>query len=86
MELKILGPLELVVDGRSIPLGGTRQRALLAYLALHPNDVVSPARLAEAVWGAPIDLNALRTCVSRVRKLLPEGASLDHVPGGYTLR
>ena len=86
MELRILGPLELVVDGRAIPLGGTRQRALLAYLALHPNDVVSPTRLAEAVWGAPIDLNALRTCVSRVRKLLPEGASLDHVPGGYTLR
>lgn len=86
VELRILGPLELVADGRLIPLGGLKQRALLAYLALHPNDVVSAASLEEAVWGAPIDLNALRTCVSRVRKLLPEGASLDHVPGGYTLR
>ena len=50
MEFRILGPLEALDDGRQIDLGGAKQRALLAMLLLHPNEVVSQDRLIEAVW------------------------------------
>jgi DNA-binding SARP family transcriptional activator len=33
--LRLLGPLELVLDGSSVAPGGQKQRALLAYLVLH---------------------------------------------------
>ena len=70
MDFHLLGPLEAVSDGRSIPLGGTKQRALLALLALRINQTVSPDRLIEELWGerppatAP---KALQVQVSRLR-------------------
>ena len=51
MEIRILGPLEVVVDGRPLVLGGPRQRALLAILALHANELVSRDRLIDEIWG-----------------------------------
>ena len=50
-EFGILGPLEVARAGRAVPLGGPRQRAVLALLLLEPNRVVSLDRLAEDVWG-----------------------------------
>ena len=40
MEFRILGPLEVVEHGRSLPLGGARQRTLLALLLTRANEVV----------------------------------------------
>ena len=51
MEFRILGPLEVEKDGQPLAIGGTRQRALLAVLLLHANEVVPRDRLIEAVWG-----------------------------------
>ena len=39
MRFAILGATGLSVDGRPVPLGGLKQRALLAFLLLHPNEV-----------------------------------------------
>jgi hypothetical protein len=50
-EFGILGPLEVWRCGRAVPLGGPRQRAVLALLLLEANRVVSLDRLAEDVWG-----------------------------------
>lgn len=50
MELRLLGPLELERETGLVPLGGTRQRAALAYLLLHANEVVPTRRLLSAVW------------------------------------
>ena len=50
-EFGILGPLEVSRGGRMVPLGGPRQRAVLALLLLEANRVVSLDRLAEDVWG-----------------------------------
>jgi DNA-binding SARP family transcriptional activator len=44
MEFRILGPPEVEDDGRLIPVGGTKQRALLALLLLHADEVVSRDR------------------------------------------
>ena len=51
MEFLILGPLEARVDGRGLALGGAKQRALLALLLLHRNEVVSTDRLIDGLWG-----------------------------------
>jgi DNA-binding SARP family transcriptional activator len=50
MDFLILGPLEARVDGRELPLGGAKQRALLALLLLHRNQVVSTDRLIDGLW------------------------------------
>ena len=52
MDVAILGPLEVRVDGRALPLAGRKQRALLAMLALHANESVSRDRLIEALWAS----------------------------------
>src|SRR5262245_66192644 len=50
-EYGILGPLEVWRSGRAVPLGGPRQRAVLALLLLEANRAVSMDRLAEDLWG-----------------------------------
>src|SRR5689334_23876939 len=50
-QFRILGPLEVSRCGCLVPLGGPRQRAVLALLLLEANRVVSLDRLAEDVWG-----------------------------------
>ena len=74
MDFRILGPLEVHHDGRLLPLGGRRQRALLALLLLHANQVVSSDRLVEELWedGAPPEdaARTLQVTVSRLRKSL----------------
>ena len=44
MDFRLLGPLEVVEDNRSLALGGVKQRSLLAVLLLHANEVVSTDR------------------------------------------
>ena len=48
MEFRLLGPLEVVDAGRSLPLGGMKQRCALAILLLHANQVASEQRLYSA--------------------------------------
>jgi len=69
----ILGPLEVVRSGCAVPLGGRRQRAVLALLLLEANRVVSVDRLAEDVWGGhppPGSVTTLHSYVFRLRRAL----------------
>jgi YVTN family beta-propeller protein len=91
IDFRILGPLEVGEGERRLPLGGQRQRALLALLLLHANEVVSRDRLIDEVWGeeppATVD-NAVQVYVSRLRKLLQSGnggGSLSREGNGYLL-
>ena len=73
LEFRVLGPLEALVDGLPARLGGPRQRALLAILLVHANEVVPVARLVDEVWGddPPVTAdNVLQTYVSQLRKVL----------------
>jgi DNA-binding SARP family transcriptional activator/class 3 adenylate cyclase len=92
LEFRILGPLEVVNDGRILPLGGSQERALLALLLLSANRVVSAEHLTEDLWGdRPPEgvTQALRVGISRLRKALreigAEGALVTQAPG-YLLR
>jgi DNA-binding SARP family transcriptional activator len=88
VEFRILGPLEVHDGERVLPLGGVRQRAVLAYLLLHANEVVSRDRLIEELWAGEAPeaaVNVLQTYVSHLRKLLPAGVLETRAPG-YLLR
>src|SRR4030081_3361247 len=73
MDYRILGPLEVRDGDRSVALGGDKQRALLAILLLHANEVVSADRLIDDLWGErppPTALRTLQAHCSRLRKTL----------------
>ena len=89
MEFRILGPLEVVDEGRAVQLGGAKQRTLLALLLLTPNRPVSIDHLIDAVWsGDPPTTasNALQYHVSQLRKVLGEGAPIVTQEPGYLIR
>ncbi|MES4906845.1 MULTISPECIES: BTAD domain-containing putative transcriptional regulator [unclassified Streptomyces] len=74
-------------DGTPLALGGTRLRALLTVLALHPGRAHTTGALIEDVWDAdpPADGNgALQALVGRLRRALGKDA-VGSVPGGYRL-
>jgi DNA-binding SARP family transcriptional activator/tetratricopeptide (TPR) repeat protein len=88
MEFGILGPLDVRSQGRSLPLGGPKQRAVLAYLLLHANEVVAVDTLVDELWGErpPKTVEAyVQNCISRLRKLLGR-ERLETRPPGYLLR
>jgi WD40 repeat protein/DNA-binding SARP family transcriptional activator len=90
LDFRILGPIEVVTDGRSVRLGGRRQRGVLALLLLHANEVMPVERLADELYeGAPPATAAaqIRDHVSQLRKLLgPAGRLLETRSPGYVLR
>ena len=95
MEFRILGPLEVTDQGHELPLAGSKQRALLAILLLHANEVVSSDRLIDELWGEqppPSAAKSLQAHVSRLRQSLHGvgGTSPDSVivtrGRGYLIR
>ena len=85
----LLGPVEVRVDGRALPLPGARQRLLLAVLLVNANRMVPAVRLIDELWGADLPADpraALRTQVARLRRALgPAGQDLATLEGGYRL-
>lgn len=69
MEFRLLGPLEVIHEGRSVPLKGAKQRTLLAAFLLNANRTVTVGQLAQTIWPYPpasVQSN-LRTYVSALR-------------------
>jgi len=90
-QFRVLGPLEVTDDsGRTIEIGGRKQRALLAVLLLHANEVVPITRLIDDLWGEePPEsaAKAVQISVSRLRKALGSSAALlETRGGGYAVR
>jgi DNA-binding SARP family transcriptional activator/streptogramin lyase len=84
MDFRILGPLEVVDDGRPVVLQRGKQLALLAYLLLHPNELVSADRLIDALWGErppPTAAKILQNAVSQLRRALGEDRLVTQPPG-----
>jgi predicted ATPase/DNA-binding SARP family transcriptional activator len=88
LDFRILGPLEASRDGVPLPLGGAKQRTLLATLVVNANRVVSTDELVDALWGErPPETvrNTLQVYVSQLRKLLGAEALETAPTGGYRL-
>ncbi|HUP33465.1 MAG TPA: BTAD domain-containing putative transcriptional regulator [Gaiellaceae bacterium] len=87
LEFRLLGPVEVLRENVPLPLVGRNQRAVLAFLLLHANEVVSTERLVDALWGERPPRTAtasLQNAVSQLRKLLGPGA-LHRRANGYVL-
>ncbi|MDQ3308391.1 MAG: AfsR/SARP family transcriptional regulator, partial [Actinomycetota bacterium] len=89
IEFRVLGPLEVEVQGRPVPVGGRKQRALLGALLVHPNAPLSTERLVDDVWGdspptAPV--RSVQVYVSALRTAFgAEAGVLETTTHGYRL-
>jgi DNA-binding SARP family transcriptional activator len=78
IDFRILGPLEVLDNGREIALGGSKQRALLALFLLRANETLTADWLIDALWGEHPPARATKTVqvhISRLRKALVAGAA-----------
>jgi len=85
----VLGPLVVLDDDRTVPLGGRRERAVCAALVLNAGRPVPVDTLAAAVWGEEPPRTAghtLKNYVLRLRHALDADLVIETVPGGYSLR
>jgi DNA-binding SARP family transcriptional activator len=94
--VRVLGPLEVTVNGAPADVGGPRQRCLLARLIAAHGRVVSADRLIEDLYAGeapPTALAAVQSYVSHLRRALEPGRAawapagvLVTSPPGYALR
>src|SRR5215203_5663885 len=85
---RILGPLEVDVGGDTVPLGGPKQRAVLAHLVLRANQLVPAETLIDQIWPEePPEKarNVIQTYVSHLRRALGHDRIESRGPG-YRLR
>lgn len=91
MEFRLLGPVEAVLDGAPVALGGPKPRALLAALALNCGRAVTPDHLIGWAWNdepGENARNALYTYISTLRRALaaePDREMIVRSAAGYTL-
>src|SRR2546423_4415552 len=73
MQVKVLGPLDVTVNGRSITPTASKARQTLAMLALHAGQVVTVPTLVEEVWGMEQPrkpLQSVQTYVLILRRMI----------------
>lgn len=85
IRYRLLGRVEVDVDGEPLAIGGGKARTLLAVLLLNAHRVVSTDRLIDAMWGESPPASAshaVHVYVSRLRTVLPDGMLISR-HGGY---
>ncbi len=92
MEVRLLGPVEVVADdGSVVAVPGQKLQLLLAALAVERGRVVSPDRLVDILYGDDPPrqpANSLQVLVSRLRRSLAsveDGRVIETTDAGYTL-
>jgi DNA-binding SARP family transcriptional activator len=94
MQVKVLGPLDVTVNGRSITPTAAKARQTLAMLALHAGQLVTVPTLMEELWGAGLPrkpLQSVQTYVLILRRMIDEAQAggaktvLTTAHGGYML-
>jgi DNA-binding SARP family transcriptional activator len=90
MQIRLLGSVDVELNGRPVKLGGPKQRAVLAMLALNANTTVSLERLIDGLWGEEPPSTAVKMVqqyVSQLRRLVAdEGTEIVTRGRGYELR
>jgi DNA-binding SARP family transcriptional activator len=87
LAVRLLGPFSVELGAEQLQLGGTRQRALLAFLCIQRGAVVSVDRIVDELWGEsapPTARHMVEVYVSKLRKLLGPNLLVTQPPG-YTL-
>ncbi len=89
MLIRLLGPVDVLVDGMARPVQGSRRKALLAALALRRGEVMSADTLMDVMWGPQrlsTNVNTLQRHVSYLRDSLGDRTTIVARPPGYLLR
>jgi WD40 repeat protein/DNA-binding SARP family transcriptional activator len=92
LEIRVLGRVDALIDGQALPLGGRKQRSVVAMLALNANSTLSGDELIDGLWGDDPPASAaknLQLYVSRLRKALADGHAEAEIltrGRGYELR
>jgi DNA-binding SARP family transcriptional activator len=84
LSFRLLGPFEVTRDGEPVDLGGQKQRAVLAILALNAGRVVSTDSLVDRLWGEDppkTAITSLQNFISQLRKALGVNAVVTKPPG-----
>ncbi|RZS43098.1 DNA-binding SARP family transcriptional activator [Herbihabitans rhizosphaerae] len=86
-EFRLLGPVEMLVNGVPRPIGRPKQRCVLASLLLAAGQPVSPDTLADHIWGRPAAQHSRSTLYAYLaglrRDLGAAGVTLTRQSGGY---
>ncbi len=89
VEFRLLGDVEIRVDGQALDVGHARQRCVLAALLVDANRYVPVDQILERIWAARPPQRARNTLagyISRLRPVLAEaGVAVAGLPGGYRL-
>ena len=88
LQFRTLGPVAVEAGTTSLPIGGPKQRAVLAHLVIHANELVPTETLIDETWGeAPPEnaRNIVQIPISHLRKALGHDR-IDGHPPGYRLR
>ena len=88
MEVRVLGPPDVVGDDGSVLVLAAKQRRLLAALTADPGKSRTVDALIDALWPERPPGEAakvLQVYVSRLRKVLPDGIRIRTDTSGYTL-
>jgi len=90
VEFRLLGDVEVRIDGHRLDIGHARRRCVLVALLIDVNHAVSPEQLVDRVWSDQPPRrarNSLAGYVSRVRTLLADaqGVVISRGPAGYML-
>jgi serine/threonine protein kinase/DNA-binding SARP family transcriptional activator/WD40 repeat protein len=70
VPIRVLGPVEITLDGEAAALGGPKQRAVLAMLVSRASAVVTTDELVDGIWGEDPPgavLASVHTYVSNLR-------------------
>jgi predicted ATPase/DNA-binding SARP family transcriptional activator len=73
LDVRLLGPFEVVAAGQPVEVPGAKRQALVACLALRAGRVVPTDTLVEALWGSELPSaprNAVQHHVTRLRRAL----------------
>ena len=74
VRFRLLGPMEILVEGRPVGMPGAAERAVLVQLLLSPGRTIPATMLVDRLWSEsslPIDpMNALQIRVSKLRRSL----------------
>jgi predicted ATPase/DNA-binding SARP family transcriptional activator len=88
LEIRLLGPFEVLLAGTLADVGGSKRQALLAMLALRDGRVADVDSLVDGLWGEQLPnapRNALHHHVARLRGALGE-ESIVGSPDGYAVK
>lgn len=88
MRVRILGPVDVLVNGHVRAVQGKRRKAVLASLALQHGQVVDTDLLIDVAWGdtpPATSLNTLQSHVYHLRQIMSDKAAIRNTAGGYIL-